>query len=72
MTVEWSIINSMKNSKTKICWGRDYLEGDRYLIYISLFVNHSFQDGYHMGLFFNNLQQNIDNLKVNKNLVKVR
>lgn len=61
-----------KNSKPKICWGRYYLEGNRYLIDISLLVNHAFQDGYHMGLFFNNLQQNIYNLKVDKNLVKVR
>lgn len=61
-----------KNSKPKICWGKYYLEDDRYLIDISLLVNHAFQDGYHMGLFFNNLQQNIYNLKVNKNLVKVR
>lgn len=61
-----------KNSKPKICWGKYYLDDDRYLIDISLLVNHAFQDGYHMGLFFNNLQQNIYNLKVNKNLVKVR
>lgn len=61
-----------KNSKPKICWGKYYLEGNRYLIDISLLVNHAFQDGYHMGLFFNNLQQNIYNLKVDKNLVKVR
>lgn len=61
-----------KNSKPKICWGKYYLEDDKYLIDISLLVNHAFQDGYHMGLFFNNLQQNIYNLKVNKNLVKVR
>lgn len=61
-----------KNSKPKICWGKYYLDDDRYLIDISLLVNHAFQDGYHMRLFFNNLQQNIYNLKVNKNLVKVR
>lgn len=61
-----------KNSKPKICWGKYYLEDNRYLIDISLLVNHAFQDGYHIGLFFNNLQQNIYNLKVNKNLVKVR
>lgn len=61
-----------RNSKPKICWGRYYLEGDRYLIDISLLVNHAFQDGYHMGLFFNNSQQNIYNIKVDKNLVKVR
>lgn len=61
-----------KNSKPKICWGKYYLEDDKYFIDISLLVNHAFQDGYHMGLFFNNLQQNIYNLKVDKNLVKVR
>ena len=61
-----------KSSKPKICWGKYYLEGDRYLIDISLLVNHVFQDGYHMGLFFNNLQQNIYNLKIDKNLAKVR
>lgn len=61
-----------KNSKPKICGGKYYLDDDRYLIDISLLVNHAFQDGYRMGLFFNNLQQNIYNLKVNKNLVKVR
>ena len=61
-----------KSSKPKICWGRYYLEEDKYLIDISLLVNHAFQDGYHMGLFFNKSQQNIDNLKIDKNLVKVR
>ena len=35
-------------------------------------VYYVFQDGYHMGLFFNKSQQNIDNLKIDKNLVKVR
>lgn len=61
-----------KNSKPKICWRKYYLDDDRYLIDISLLVNHAFQDGYHMGLFFNNLQENIYNLKIDKSLVKVR
>ena len=61
-----------KNSKPKICWGKYYLEDDKYLIDVSLLVNHAFQDGYHIGLFFNNLQQNIYKLKIDKNLVKVR
>lgn len=61
-----------KNSKPKICWGKYYLEGSQYYINISLLVNHAFQDGYHMGLFFNKLQQNIDNLKIEKSLVKKR
>lgn len=61
-----------KNSKPKICWGKYYLDDDRYLIDISLLVNHAFQDGYHMGLFFNNLQQNVFDFKEDKKLVKVR
>lgn len=61
-----------KNSKPKICWGKYYLENDRYLIDVSLLVNHAFQDGYHMGLFFNNLQQNVFDFKEDKKLVKVR
>lgn len=61
-----------KNSKPKICWGKYYLENDRYLIGVSLLVNHAFQDGYHMGLFFNNLQQNVFDFKEDKKLVKVR
>lgn len=61
-----------KNSKPKICWGKYYFEDSRYLIDVSLLVNHAFQDGYHMGLFFNNLEHNIDNLKMEKQLVKKR
>ena len=61
-----------KNSKPKICWGKYYLEESRYLIDISILVNHAFQDGYHMGLFINKLQQNIYNLKIEKSLVKTR
>lgn len=33
---------------------------------VSLLVNHAFQGGYHIGMFFNKLQQNIDNLKIEK------
>lgn len=61
-----------KNSKPKICWGKYYSNSGKYFIDISILVNHAFQDGYHMGLFFNILQQNIYNLKKDKGLVKVR
>ena len=44
-----------KSSKPKICWGKYYLDGDKYFIDISLLINHAFQDGYHMRLFFDNL-----------------
>ncbi len=60
-----------KSSKPKICWGKYYLDGDKYFIDISLLINHAFQDGYHMGLFFDNLQRSIIDLN-NKKLVKVR
>ncbi len=59
-----------KNSKPKICWGKYYMENSSYLIDVSILVNHAFQDGYHMGLFFNNLEENIYNLKMEKRLVK--
>lgn len=42
--------------------GKYYLEDGKYFIDVSLLVNHAFQDGYHVGLFFNKLQQNIYNL----------
>ena len=61
-----------KNSKPKVCWGKYYLQDDKCFLDISLLVNHAFQDGYHMGVFFNSLQQNIYNLEIEKHLVKVR
>lgn len=67
-----AINSNEKNSKPKICWGKYYLDEGRYFIDVSLLVNHAFQDGYHTGLFFNKLQQNIDNLTIEKGLVKMR
>lgn len=60
-----------KSSKPKICWDKYYVDDNKYFINISLLINHAFQDGFHMGLFFNNLQQNIIDLN-NKKLVKAR
>lgn len=60
---------SEKNSKPKVCWGKYYSQNDKVYIDVSLLVNHAFQDGYHIGLFFNNLQEemyNIDNIKTYK------
>lgn len=59
-----------KSSKPKICWGKYYLEKDKYMIDISILVNHAFQDGYHIGLFFYELQQNIYNIEIQKNLIR--
>ena len=60
---------SEKNSKPKICWGKYYEDNNSYIIDISLLVNHAFQDGVHMGLFFNNLQNIINNIEI-KNAIE--
>ena len=51
-----------KNSKPKICWYKFEQIEDEYYVNFSILVNHAFQDGYHIGLFINNLQDNINNL----------
>ena len=61
-----------RNSKPKVCWGRFYIKDNEYFINMSLLVNHAFQDGYHIGLFFNQLQQSIYNLNNDKYLRKMR
>ena len=66
-----SIGNPMNYTKIdsipRICWGKYFLTDDGYNIDLSIQVNHAFQDGYHLGLFLNTLQQNIYNLGANKN-----
>lgn len=52
---------SEKSSKPKVCWGKYYLEHDRYYIDFSILVNHAFQDGYDIAKFITNLQENIHN-----------
>lgn len=51
--------NLEKSSKPKVCWGKYYKMNDKYLIDFSILVNHAFQDGYHIGLLINTLQENI-------------
>ena len=59
------INKSEKSSKPKICWGQYYEINDKYYIDFSLLVNHAFQDGYHMGMLINSLQNNISMIDVN-------
>ncbi len=49
-----------QDSIPRVCWGKYFLENNQYMIDLSIQCNHAFQDGYHMGLFFNNLQENIN------------
>lgn len=55
-----------KSSKPKISWDKFEKVGDEYYINFSILVNHAFQDGYHIGLFVNCLQNNINDFVINK------
>lgn len=67
----WMRITSMmhpvdeknKDSIPRICWGKYFETIDGYNIDMSIQVNHGFQDGYHLGLFYEGLKRNISNLK---------
>lgn len=61
---------SEKSSKPRLCWGKYYLKNERYFINLSLLVNHCFQDGYHMGMFFNIMQTKINGFNYKKLLEK--
>lgn len=52
-----------KSSKPKVCWGMYYELNGEYFIDFSILVNHAFQDGYHISLLINELQEMI--LKIN-------
>lgn len=70
-TVPWMRITSMtnpmdegnKDSIPRICWGKYFETAEGYNIDVSIQVNHAFQDGYHLGLFYNGIERNIANLK---------
>lgn len=65
--VPWVNFTSLQNpvdgenidSIPRVCWGKYYINNNRYNISVSIQVNHAFQDGYEIGLFFNSLQANI-------------
>ena len=48
------------DSITRICWGKYFLENNEFFIDLSIQVNHALIDGYHIGLFYSKLQDNID------------
>lgn len=63
----WKRIASVENPKNgidsnaRICWGKYFLDNGEYIIDISIQVNHAFQDGYHLAMFFEKLEKNIKN-----------
>lgn len=54
---------NIKDSIPRICWGKYFETAEGYKIDVSIQVNHAFQDGYHLGLFYEGLERNISNLK---------
>ena len=64
----WMRVTSVSNpmnyekidSVPRICWGKYFLENNEYMIDVSIQVNHAFQDGYHIGQFYNILQNSIN------------
>lgn len=66
-----SVLNPMnyklKDSIPRICWGKYFIQDEKYMIDYSIQVNHAFQDGYHIGLFINQLQEDIYNFVGEKN-----
>ena len=58
-----------KSSKPKICWDKFEKNENRYFLNFSILVNHAFQDGYHIGTFVNQLQENINNFIFDKNIL---
>jgi len=69
----WMRVTSVQNpmnyknmdSIPRICWGKYFLQNNKYMIDFSIQVNHAFQDGYHIGLLLNQLQCDIDNFLEN-------
>ena len=60
------VVNHLeKSSKPKICWGKYYKLNGEYFIDFSILVNHAFQDGYHMSMLINDLQNTISKIDVN-------
>ena len=52
----------------RIAWGRYVEENGRKTLGMSVEVNHRFIDGYHLGKFYQLLQQEIDTLSIETNL----
>lgn len=70
-SLPWLEVTSVSNERKidvddaipRITWGKYVEENGRLRMSISIEVNHKFIDGYHIGLFSQNLQSNIDGLE---------
>ena len=50
--------------KLLVCHGLNFEINNEYFTDFSLLVNHAFQDGVHIGMFINELQNNISNVNL--------
>lgn len=48
------------DSIPRICWGKYFIKDKKFMLDYSIQVNHAFQDGYHIGLLINQLQEDIN------------
>lgn len=51
------------DSIPRVCWGKYVETNGRLILHYSIMVNHRLMDGYHIGLFFNRLQESINKLQ---------
>jgi len=62
-----SIVEERKFDKNDsiphVCWGKYVEKNGRLILHYSIMVNHRLMDGYHVGLFFNRLQESIKKLQ---------
>jgi Chloramphenicol O-acetyltransferase len=53
---------NVDDSIPHLCWGKYVQTNGKYVLHYEVLVNHRLVDGYHVGLFFNRLQELINNL----------
>ena len=53
------------DSNPRITWGRYFVQEGRTLLPVSLLCNHALMDAYHMGLFYENLESELQRFEQN-------
>lgn len=57
-------LDDPEDAAPRVNWGKYVNRDGRWIVNITITPNHRFIDGYHVGLFFNRLQQRIDAIDV--------
>ena len=59
-------LDNPEDAIPRINWGKYIKQDGRWLLNISFTANHRFIDGYHLGLFFQTLQEEINQLPLHE------